>query len=81
MNTQQQADELLKQWQREAAMGIKPENRLRQDNRSEKEWWDSLLAVDREMSAFDALNAAIDNAERVGVRWAWNEAPVQLAAE
>lgn len=31
--------------------------------------------------AFTALNDAIDNAERVGVRWAWNELPVQLAAE
>jgi hypothetical protein len=74
MNTQQQADRLLAQWQAERAMGIKPEDRLRQDNRSEKEWWDQLLAVDREMS----LDEAIDNAERVGVKWAWQADELNL---
>jgi len=54
MNTQMVADILLARWQAERAMGIKPEDRLRQDNRSERDWWDQLLIIDREMSKEDA---------------------------
>lgn len=54
MNHQQAADRLLAQWQRERAMGIKPEDRLRQDNRSEKEWFEELFLIDFHMSQEDA---------------------------
>ena len=54
MNTQQQADLLLGQWRYERAMGVKPEDRLRQDNRSEREWWDELMLIDYHVSQEDA---------------------------
>lgn len=53
MTTQQAANELLAQWQREAAQGIKPEDRLRQDNRSEKEFFEELFLIDYHMSLED----------------------------
>jgi len=54
MTQQQQADALLQMWQQERAMGIKPEDRLRQDNRSEKEFFEELFLIDFHMSQEDA---------------------------
>ena len=54
MNTQQQADQMLAQWQFERAKGIKSEDRLRQDNMSEREWEEEVWLIDYHVSQEDA---------------------------